>query len=55
VQLTEPRYGYETGARGVVASNRLDSFHRVLVRFEGTGHSIRVEIAALRLRDDLAD
>jgi hypothetical protein len=49
VELIKPLHGYEAGAGGVVASNRLDGSQRILVRFDKTGHSVPVEPEALRL------
>jgi len=47
VKLLQPLYGYEAGARGIVASHHVDKSGAILVRFDATGHSVPVDPAAL--------
>jgi hypothetical protein len=55
VRLRKPRYGYDVTARATVVANHPDSSDRILVRFDGTGHSVPVEVSALTSDDEMDD
>jgi hypothetical protein len=48
VELCQPLYGYEIGARGVVWATDARDPRAVLVKFDDTGHTMLVIAEALR-------